>query len=109
MSNGNRAANLERAYVQLFRGGIVEGVDSLYVRASDQPLIPAVEIDRSVVGNAMLLMRDLATIGIEPPYAVLVSFLTAESGHFNFAHPGDAGWYDRMECAPTDTNMHSVK
>jgi hypothetical protein len=92
MSNGNRAANVERAYVQLFRGGIIEAVDSLYVRASGQPLIHAVEIDRIVVGNAMRLMRDLATIAIEPPYAVLVSFLTAESGHFNFAHPGD----DRM-------------
>lgn len=96
MSNGNRAANVERAYVQLFRGGIVEAVDGLYVRASGEPLIPAVEVDRSVTGNAMRLMQDLAAIGFEPPYAVLVSFLTAEPGRFNFAHPGDAAWYDRM-------------
>lgn len=96
MSNGDRAANLERAYVQLFRGGIVEAVDGLYARASGEPLIPVVKIDRSLVGNAMRFMRDLAAIGIEPPYAVLVSFVLTEAGRFNFAHPGDSAWYDRM-------------
>ncbi len=96
MSNGNRAANVERAYVQLFRGGIVEAVDGLYVRSSGQPLIPIVEVDRSITGHAVRLMRDLAVIGIEPPYAVLVSLLTAERARFNFAHPGDGAWYDRM-------------
>ena len=105
MSNGNRAANVERAYVQLFRGGIVEAVDGLYVRASGQPLIPAVEVDRSVTGNARRLMQDLAAIGFEPPYAVLVSFLTAEPGQFNFARPGDA-WYDRMG-SPTDRQQYA--
>jgi hypothetical protein len=96
MSNGDRAANVERAYVQLFRGGIVEAIDGLYVRASGEPLIPAVEVDRIVLGNAMRLMQDLETIGIVPPYAVLVSLLTAERARFNFARPGDGAWYDRM-------------
>ena len=31
MSNGDRSKGVERAYVQLFRGGIVEAMDSLYV------------------------------------------------------------------------------
>jgi len=96
MSNGDRAANVERAYVQLFRGGIIEAVDGLYVRASGEPLIGVVQVDRSITGHAMRLMRDLAAIGIEPPYAVLVSLLTAERARFNFAHPGDSAWYDRM-------------
>jgi len=96
MSNGNRAANVERAYVQLFRGGIVEAVDGLYVRASGQPLIPVVEVERSITGHALRLMQDLAAIGIEPPYAALASLLTAEHARFNFAHPGDGAWYDRM-------------
>ena len=97
MSNGNRAANVERAYVQLFRGGIVEAVDGLYVRASGQPLIPVVEVERSITRHAMRLMRNLTAIGIEGPYAVLASLLTAEHARFNFAHPGDdVAWYDRM-------------
>ena len=96
MSNGDRAANVERAYVQLFRGGIVEADDGLYYRASGEPLISVVEVDRKVTGNAMRLMRDLAAIGIDPPYAVLVSLVTVERGRFNFAHPGDRAWYDRM-------------
>jgi len=96
MSNGNRAANVERAYVQLFQGGIVEAVDGLYVRASGEPLINTVQIDRSVVGHTMRLMQGLAAIGIEPPHAVLLSLLTAEPSRFNFAHPGDGAWYDRM-------------
>lgn len=96
MSNGDRAANVERAYVQLFRGGIVEAVDGLYVRASGQPLIPVVEVERSITANAMRLMRDLSAIGVAAPYAVLASLLTVEQGRFNFAHPGDGAWYDRM-------------
>ncbi|MCW5702695.1 MAG: ATP-binding protein [Bradyrhizobium sp.] len=96
MSNGDRAANVERAYVQLFRGGIVEAVDGLYARASGEPLIPVVQVERNIAGHAMRLMRDLAAIGIEPPYAVLASLLTAEKARFNFAHPGDGAWYDRM-------------
>jgi hypothetical protein len=106
MSNGDRAANVERAYVQLFRGGIVEAVDGLYVRASGQPLIPVVTLDRSITGHAMRLMRDLAAIGIEPPYAVLVSLLTAERARFNFAHPGDGAWFDRMG-SYTDRSQYS--
>lgn len=96
MSNGNRSANVERAYVQLFRGGIVEAVDGLYARASGQPLISVVSVERSITGHSMRLMRDLAAIGIEPPYAILVSLLTGERARFNYAHPNDGAWYDRM-------------
>ena len=97
MSNGERSQGLERAYVQLFRGGIVEAVDSLYARASGEPLIPVSQIDRTIISNSMRFMRDLSEIKVDPPYAVLVSFLTPERGRFNFAPLGsESAWYNFM-------------
>ena len=97
MSNGDRSKGVERAYVQLFRGGIVEAVDSLYVRASGEPLIPVSEKDRTIISNSMRLMRDLSEIKVDPPYAVLVSFLTPERGRFNFTPVGsESAYYDFM-------------
>jgi len=95
--------------VQVFRGGIVEAVDGLYVRASGQPLIPVVEVERCIIANATRLMRDPSTIGVEAPYAVLASLLTAEQARFNFAHPSDAAWSDRMVPIPTDLHMPLAK
>ena len=97
MSNGDRSKEVERAYVQLFRGGIVEAVDRLYVRASGEPLIPVSQTDKTIISNSMRLMRDLSEIKVDPPYAVLVSFLTPERGRFNLTPPGsDSAYYDFM-------------
>lgn len=108
MSNGDRSTGVERAYVQLFRGGIVEGVDSLYVRASGEPLIPVSDTDRKIVSNSIRFMQDLSEIRVEPPYAVLVSFLTAEQGQFNFAPVGESAWYNFMG-SHTDRGQYDFK
>jgi hypothetical protein len=45
----------------------------------------------------MRLMRDLSEIKVDPPYAVLVSFLTPERGRFNFTPIGsESAYYDFM-------------
>jgi hypothetical protein len=108
MSNGDRAAGVERAYVQLFRGGIVEAVDSLYVRASGEPLIPVSDTDRKIVANSLRFMQDLSEIRVDPPYAVLVSFVTREPGRFNFAPTGESAYYDFMG-ADTDRAQYDFK
>jgi hypothetical protein len=97
MANADRSKGEERAYVQLFRGGIVEAVDRLYVRASGEPFIPVSKTDNTIVSNTVRLMRDLSSINVDPPYAVLVSFLTPERGRFNFGPPAsDSTYYDFM-------------
>jgi hypothetical protein len=97
MSNGDRSQGVERAYVQLFRGGIVEAVNNLYVRASGEPIIPVSQTEGAIISNSMRLMRELSEIKIDPPYAVLVSFLTPERGRFNFMSVGsEYTWYDFM-------------
>jgi hypothetical protein len=108
MSNGDRSAGVERAYVQLFRGGIVEAVDNLYVRASGEPLIPVSDTDRKIVSNSLRFMQDLSEIKVDPPYAVLVSFLTQEPGRFNFAPTGASAYYDFMG-ANTDRAQYDFK
>lgn len=97
VANADRSKGEERAYVQLFRGGIVEAVDRLYARASGEPLIPVAQTDNTIVSNSMRLMRDLTSINVDPPYAVLVSFLTPERSRFNLAPRGsESAYYDYM-------------
>ena len=110
MSNGDRSKGVERAYVQLFRGGIIEAVDRLYVRASGEPLIPVSQTDQTIISNSMRLMRDLSEIKVDPPYAVLVSFLTPDKrGRFNFTPRGsESAYYDFMG-SHTDRTHYDFK
>jgi hypothetical protein len=97
VSNGDRKTGVERAYVQLFRSGIVEATDSLCVHHLEEPLINVAHRDSTIVHNSMRLMRDLEEIQVNPPYAVLVSFLTPERARFNLAPSGSgSAWHDSM-------------
>jgi hypothetical protein len=109
MSNYDRSKGVERAYVQLFRGGIVEAVDRLYVGASGEPLIPVSDTDRKIVPNSLRLMRDLSEIKADPPYAVLVSFLTPERGRFNFTPLGSDSAYRDYMGSYTDRAQYDFK
>jgi hypothetical protein len=106
MSNGDRSTGIEREYVQLFRNGIVEASDSLYVRHLAEPLINVAYKDSTIVNNSMRLMRDLEEVEVNPPYAVLVSLLTPHCARFNLAPSGSgSAWHDSMG-AYTDRSQY---
>jgi hypothetical protein len=69
-SNADPLATQHRAYVQLYRSGIVETVDSSLVNSSTQIIT---FFDDKLIGVAVRYLRDLAAVGVEPPYAVLAS------------------------------------
>jgi Putative DNA-binding domain len=109
MSNGDQSKGVERAYVQLFRGGIVEAVDGLYANATGQPLIPVAETDEIIISNSMRLMRDLSNINIDPPYAVLVSFITPQPARFNLMPPKSRQDWRSFMGAHTDRTRYDFK
>jgi hypothetical protein len=109
MSNGDRSKEVERAYVQLFRGGIVEAVDHLCYTSSGESLIAVSLTDQTIISNSLRLLRDLSEIKVDPPYAVLVSFLTPERVRFNLAPPGsESSYYDFMG-SYTDRTQYDFK
>jgi Schlafen, AlbA_2 len=95
LSNADQAAQQQRAYVQVFRNGIVEAVNSTLINQSrtDVPMIPV--LDNTIINNAANLMRDLKAFGVEPPFALLVSLVGVRGARFNFDPHGGA-WYDNL-------------
>lgn len=95
VSNADQAAQQQRAYVQVFRNGIVEAVNSTVINQgrTDLPIIPV--LDNTIIYNTANFMRDLEAFGIEPPFALLVSLLGVRGARFNFAPHGGA-WYDNL-------------
>jgi hypothetical protein len=83
-------ATEHRAYVQLYRNGIIETVSSLV--SSGTPIIS--NLDDRLINETMRALDDLASIGIEPPYALLVSFVGVAGARLNFARGANSAWYD---------------
>jgi hypothetical protein len=93
-------ATQHRAYVQLYRNGIIESVySSLMPESYGEPIIP--NLDDTIISQVMRSLNDLANVGIEPPYALLASLISVAGARFNFDRgsqyvpPDDLG--DRLD------------
>jgi Putative DNA-binding domain len=94
-SNADQRATQHRAYVQLYRNGITESVHSTVMAVrSGTPIIS--NLDDMLIYEVMRSFVDLAAVGIEPPYALLVSLIGVAGAQFNFARGQDAAWYDNL-------------
>jgi hypothetical protein len=80
--NADERATKHRAYLQLYRNGIIESVDSsLIAESSGTPIISS--LDALLIQEAMRLFQDLPNVSIEPPYALLVSLVGLAGARFN--------------------------
>jgi len=90
-SNADPQAVQHRAYVQVYRNGIIEAVDStIKAVSSGRPIISY--LDDQLISHIMRIFNDLVAVGIEPPYAVLVSIIGVAGAQFNFARVQDYDW-----------------
>jgi hypothetical protein len=87
---------LHCAYVQVYRNGIVETVDStVTATSSGMPIITG--LDDNLIQEIMRSLNDLAAIGVEPPYALLVSLLGVTGARFHLVRDrNDPAWYDHL-------------
>jgi hypothetical protein len=84
-----------RSYAQLYSNGIIEAVASTIIaESSGSPIIS--NIDDQLIVEIRRKLSDLAGIGIEPPYAVLVSLIGVKGARFNFARGANTAWYDSL-------------
>ena len=94
-SNADPQATQHRAYVQLYRSGIVETVTStLAAVSSGTPIIS--NLDDRLIYEIMRTLNDLVSVGIEPPFAVLVSLVEVNGARFNFARGQNSLWFDNL-------------
>jgi hypothetical protein len=96
VSNFDPQAAQHRAYVQLYRNGIIETVDSSVIaRASGSPIISG--LDDKLIHEIMRSLNDLMQVGIEPPYVVLASLLSVAGARLHLVrNPNDPAWFDHL-------------
>lgn len=87
-SNADPQATRHRAYVQLYRNGSIEAVNSTLI-AEGSGIIS--DLDDGLIRYVMRSLNDLADNGIEPPYAFLVSFTGVAGARLKFPR---ATWDD---------------
>jgi hypothetical protein len=103
-SNADQRATEHRAYVQLYRNGIIEAVDStLMAVSSGSPIIS--NVDDKLIYEITRSLKDLAAVGIEPPYALLVSLASVAGARFNLARGQDYTWSDNLS-DPLDRDQY---
>jgi hypothetical protein len=92
-SNADSQATQHRAYVQLYRNGIIESVDSTVMAVgSGTPFISY--LDDTIIHAVIRSLNDLAAVGIEPPYALLVSLVGVATARFNFVRDRKTQWWE---------------
>jgi hypothetical protein len=96
VSNADQQAAEQRAYVQVYRNGIVESVNSTVTAVSSgTPIISG--LDDSLIQETMRILRDLGTVGVVPPYALLISLRGVAGARFHLNRdPRDSAWYDHL-------------
>jgi hypothetical protein len=74
-SNNDGLGKPQRAYVRVFRGGQIESVVSSIARGHDRNFIELPHIQAIIIQYARFYAGSLRSIGVLPPFAILVSLL----------------------------------
>jgi hypothetical protein len=82
-SNADPQATNHRAYVQLYRSGIIEALHSTLIASSSGTQVIH-DLDDLLIRETIRSLKDLADVGVEPPYALLVSLVGVKGARFNF-------------------------
>lgn len=108
-SNAEGLSSPQRSYVQLFRNGIVEAVDSSLVHSTkrDMIVLPAIEV--KVVKSAKLYASSLQKYGVEPPFVVAASLLNVKGLKFVQQHQNGSFMEDMPRAILDRDQFHFVE
>jgi len=87
LSNSKPDAASQRAYVQVFRSGIVEAVSSILLGdgTRERPRrATSLQTERYIVGGTHDYLSQLIELGCDPPFAVLVSLIGVKGIPYTF-------------------------
>jgi hypothetical protein len=89
LSNVRADGTTHRAYVQIFRNGIVEAVDSSFLMGDGSPQNPlrltSLRTEARIVQSSHIYLQALQARGAVPPYIVLVSLVGVKGIPYSFA------------------------
>jgi hypothetical protein len=77
-SNGEGLSKPQRAYVQVFRSGIVEAVTASLSRGQESKWLILPHIEAVIIKYARVYAASLQRLGMEPPFAVMASLMNVK-------------------------------
>ena len=99
LSNVQADGKTHRAYVQIFRNGIDEAVDSSFLMGdgtAQSPLrLKSLRTEETIVKSSHTYLQALEARGAVPPYVVLVSLVGVKGISYSFAM-GDGTFFEDM-------------
>jgi len=99
LSNVQADGKTHRAYVQIFRNGIDEAVDSSFLMGdgtAQSPLrLTSLRTEATIVKSSHTYLQALEARGAVPPYVVLVSLVGVKGISYSFAM-GDGTFFEDM-------------
>lgn len=105
LSNADGPAKAQRAYVQVFRSGIVESVYAGFANRQAQPGYPMIKvptIEGTILTNGLRYLQSLVALGVEPPFAIVLSLVNVKAITVAYAH---SGWPDTDEIVAIDRDQ----
>ena len=97
-SDADRAAPTQRAYVQVYRTGRLEAVAS--IASGERPegtprRLTSMRVEGLALTTLVRSLKGLQALGIEPPYAVMISLIGVKGVHMNVG--AKATWFEDDE------------
>jgi hypothetical protein len=105
LSNAEGPAKAQRAYVQVFRNGIVESVYAGFANRQAQhgfPMIKVPIVEGTILTNGLRYLQALVALGVEPPFAIVLSLVGVKGITIAYAH---SGWPDTDEIVAIDRDQ----
>ena len=105
-SNAEGLSKPQRAYVSVFRSGVVEAVESSLARGREHNLLVLPQVHASIIKYACVYARTLCDFSLSPPFAVCISLINAQGTKLlqdfipNGAIPED------LPCGDLDRNQY---
>jgi hypothetical protein len=86
-SNADRASPTQRAYVRVYRTGRLEAVASSITSGERPsgvpPRLTSIKVEGLVLTALVRSLKGLQALGLEPPYAVMISLIGVKGVHIN--------------------------
>lgn len=98
----------QRAYVQVFRSGIVEAVASSIVRGAAN-LLPMQDIEQHIIAHTRIYAANLHKFGIAPPIAVLASLVDVKGKILSPYKSGTSYSEDMASLAIRQDQLHFLE
>jgi len=78
-SNAEGLSKPQRAYVCVFRSGVIEAVQSSLTRGRDHDYLILPQLQASLIKHAQIYTRILAECSVSPPFVVCVSLINVQN------------------------------